>query len=79
MAKQAAPKEHMKRARALVKETHAHGGMAPVDLERFWADEELAGKDPFGKAIPQVPLGVWMSDECVFDELGIAEDHWRLL
>ena len=61
-------------------------GLAPVDLDRFWADQEAALADPFGEGIPQVPLGIMMSGECVFDELGIEEDArlyssdepWRL-
>ena len=73
------PEAHLKMARELVKETRANGGLAPVDLERFWADQDSACKDPFGPHIPQVPLGVLMSDECIFDELGIAVDFWRLL
>ena len=51
--------------------------LAPVDLERFWADQAVAIADPFGEDIPQVPLGVMMSGECVFDELGVREDHRR--
>ena len=73
------PQAHLEIARELVKATRANGGLAPVDLERFWADQGAASKDPFGKDIPQVPLGVLMSDECIFEELGIAEDYWRLL
>lgn len=61
----------------LVKQMHASDGLAPVDLERFWADQEIAAKDPFGPDIAQVTLGVMMSGECVYDELGIAEDYWR--
>jgi len=35
--------------------------------------------DPFGRDIPQVPLGLWrMNRECVFAELGVEEDYWRL-
>ena len=51
--------------------------LAPVDLDRFWADQEVAISDPFGKNIPQCPLGIMMSGECVYDELGIEEDFWR--
>jgi uroporphyrinogen decarboxylase len=63
-------------ARELVRETHA-GGLAPVDLERFWADQEVARANPFGAAIPQVPLGAVLTSECVYAELGIEEDLWR--
>lgn len=61
----------------LMDATRKNGGLAPVDLERFWADQAVANADPFGADIPQVPLGIMMSWECVFDELGIPEDYWR--
>ncbi len=66
-------------AEALVREAHANEGLAPLDIERFWADEEIARQDPFGDHIPQVPLGVRMSWECVFDELGVEENARRFL
>jgi len=53
--------------------------LAPLDVEQFWTDQEKAIADPFGRDIPQVPLGLWrMNPECVFDELGVPEDTWRL-
>lgn len=61
----------------LVREMKKRDGLAPVDLERFWADQEASVKDPFGAGIPQCPLGVLMSGECVYAELGIEEDYWR--
>ncbi len=64
-------------ARALVAETQAAGGMAPVDLERFWEDQRAAVRDPFGADIPQVPLGAILNWECIFVELGVEADHWR--
>ena len=66
----------------LVTKTRAAGGLAPVDLERFWADQATASANPFGTDIPQVPLGIMMSRECIFAELDIPEtpDNWyRLL
>lgn len=69
--------DHLAKADWLVAETRKRDGLAPVDLERFWADQEIAVQDPFGAHIPQAPLGVLMSGECVYDELGIAEDYWR--
>jgi len=71
------PQDVQSKARWLVDRARANGGLAPVDLERFWADQEVARKDPFGRDIPQVPLGIMMSGECVFDELGVKEDYWR--
>ncbi|MFW5996481.1 MAG: uroporphyrinogen decarboxylase family protein [Lentisphaeria bacterium] len=69
--------EHHKLAAELVKEAHQNNGLAPLDIDRFYRDQAIARKDPFGKDIPQVPLGIWMSGECVFDELGLEEDYWR--
>jgi len=61
----------------LLAQARAHGGLAPVDLERFWADQDIARADPFGDDIPQCALGALMSGECVYAELGIDEDYWR--
>ena len=61
--------------------TRAAGGLAPVDLARFWSDQDRAFANPFGIDIPQVPLGVLMSRECVFAELEIPETpaNWHRL
>lgn len=64
-------------ARELVAEMHANNRLAPVDLERFWQDQDIAVQDPFGPSIAQVPLGAILTDECVYAELGIEEDFWR--
>ena len=77
---------HMKIAAELVAEAKKNDGLAPVDLDRFYADQEISARDPFGPDIPQCPLGVWMNHLCVFDELGVEEDmkryrddeEWRL-
>lgn len=51
--------------------------MLAVDLERFWRDDELAHKENcFSKEAPQVALGIRMSDECVFAELGEEGNPW---
>lgn len=51
--------------------------MLPVDLERFWHDDELAHKENcFSKEAPQVALGIRMSDECVFAELNEPGQPW---
>ena len=62
--------QHLQTAQKLVDKAHAHGGLAPLDLKRFWEDQDKAGKDPFAADCPQAALGVWMSHECVFAELG---------
>ncbi len=69
--------EHHEKAAELVEETHRNDGLAPVDLDRFWEDQEIAGADPFGDDIPQCPMGIWMNGRCVFDELGVEVDHWK--
>lgn len=61
----------------LVAAMRRNDGLAPVDVERFWADDAKAHEDPFAEDCPQVPLGVGMSWECVFAELGLAYDAWR--
>ena len=62
-------------AEALVAETKAAGGLAPVDLAAFWAAQDEAVKDPFNSE--QVALSALWSSECIFDELGIKEDWYR--
>jgi uroporphyrinogen decarboxylase len=63
----------------LLAETQAAGGLAPVDLPRFWRDQERARANPFGADIPQCCFGAILNWECVFDELGVAQDWWRFL
>ena len=51
--------------------------MLDLDIERFWKDDELAHKENcFSKEAPQVALGIRMSDECVFAELGEEGEPW---
>jgi uroporphyrinogen decarboxylase len=69
---------HLRQAEKLVAKARASGGLAPLDVERFWADNGKALQDPWAGDGPQMPLGVMMSDECVFAELGVEED-WRRL
>ena len=66
-------KEHIKKAEWLVAETHKNGGLAPVDVEKFWKAQDEAIKDPFSKDIKQLPLNIFNSTEVVFDELGIPD------
>jgi len=62
---------------ALLRETHANDGLAPVDLERFWADRAVANADPFGEGIPQCAMGDLWSRDCVFSEVGVDYDMTR--
>ena len=51
--------------------------MLDLDMEQFWRDEDLAhGENCFTKEAPQVALGIRMSDECVFAELGEEGEPW---
>ena len=52
--------------------------MLDVDVERFWQDDALAWKDPFGPDIPQPAMGGLVSYETVFAELGHPFDMRRL-
>jgi hypothetical protein len=76
-AYETAPAAHRKLVDELLADTAANGGLAPIDIEQFWADQEIARKDPFGADIPQVPLGAVCNWECIFEELGEPQDWWR--
>ena len=48
-----------------------------LDIEQFWRDEETAHEENcFSKQAKQVALGIRMSDECVFAELGEEGQPW---
>ena len=69
---------HLRLAESLVAECRTNGGLAPLDVERFWQDQAVSTRDPWSSDCPQVPLGIMMSSECVFAELDVAEDWHRL-
>ena len=71
--------KHLTLAENIVADAHAHDGLAPVDLDGFWEDQERAVADPFFADCPQLPLGMLMSNECVFTELGVPQDWYRLI
>lgn len=50
--------------------------MNDFELARFWENDELAHRDNCFHPAPQVALGIRMSDECVFAELGEEGDPW---
>lgn len=53
--------------------------MRDLDLEQFWRDDEAAHRDNcFSEEAPQVALGIRMSPECVFAELGVPGDPWNM-
>ena len=54
--------------------------MLSMDLAKFWDDDKAAHIDNcFNKEAAQVALGIRMSDECVFAELGVDGDQWGQL
>jgi uroporphyrinogen decarboxylase len=52
--------------------------MSSINFERFWSDNAIGLADPFGKDIPQVPMGVVIGQHCMFAEIGLKEDMRRL-
>ena len=51
--------------------------MLELDVEQFWRDEEKAHEENcFSKKSTQVALGIRMSGECVFAELGESGEPW---
>lgn len=48
-----------------------------LDIEQFWKDEETAREENcFSKKAKQAALGIRMSDECIFAELGEEGQPW---
>lgn len=64
------------RVQWLLDQMQQHDGLAPVDIDRFWADDAKAKRDTFAADCPQVACGVMMSTEAVWDELGL-EENWE--
>lgn len=69
-------KDHLTLAAEIVKTAHQNGGLAPMDLDAFWEAQKKATADPW--TAEQLPLGMQMSHETMFDELGVEEDWHRL-
>lgn len=63
----------------ILADTKANNGLAPLDLDQFWADQKLAGGNSFGSDIPQPSFGAICNWECIFDELGIEQDWQKFL
>jgi uroporphyrinogen decarboxylase len=70
---------HLEAAAKLVDRASSARGLPALDFSAFWARNDRAAKDPFSEKCTHLPLGVFMSDECVFDELGIPPNWRRLL
>ena len=50
--------------------------MNDFDLTKFWENDALAHENNCFADAPQVALGIRMSDECVFAELGVEGQPW---
>ena len=51
--------------------------MLPLDIARFWKEDEIAHRDNcFSQEATQVALGIRMSPECVYTELGEPGKPW---
>ncbi len=48
--------------------------LLPVDLERFWADNEQALRDPFCAENAQAAMALTTTEGCLWEELGLRED-----
>ncbi len=70
-------RDDRKKIESLLRDCEANQGLAPVDLDGFWRDQAIASETPFGPDIPQCALGALLTNECVYDELGIDEDYRR--
>jgi len=62
----------------LIADADANNGLAPLDLEAFWRENDRGREDFFAADLAQCPFGAILTNECVFAELGLPEDHWRL-
>lgn len=48
-----------------------------MNFEQFWKDDELAHKDNcFSEDSSQIAMGLRMSEECIYSELGVQGDPW---
>ena len=70
--------DQMRLAREIVDEARRNDGLARLDVDRFWSEQEAAYADPFSDACTQLPLGIRMNTECGFVELDEPEDRYRL-
>jgi len=77
MSEQVTERE-IREADKLVDAAHRAGGLAPLALDAFWAEEERAEKDPFSADCPRAGLGIRMADECIFTELDVPVDWYRM-
>ncbi len=70
--------QHLTKAQKLVDQSQGNGGLAPIDLKRFWEDNEQALADPWSQTCAQVPMGINMEPECAFHEFGLTEEWYKI-
>ncbi len=70
--------ENRRKVDSLLSDTDANGGLAPLDLDAFWQDQDTVRVNLFGKDIPQIAFGASCTNECVFAELNIEENYQLL-
>ncbi len=68
---------HLSAANRFVQRVRSKG-LPPLDFGAFWAENEAARRSPFSPANVRLPLGIALSNECVYDELGETPE-WRRL
>jgi uroporphyrinogen decarboxylase len=68
----ASDERHLARAREVLGRLTDSPGMSRDGQAAFWARNDEALRDPFSRAVTHLPLGISMSDECVWDELSVA-------
>jgi uroporphyrinogen decarboxylase len=68
---------HLKLAESIVANSHANGGLAEVDVEKFWEDNTVAHEKIWSTDCPQMPCGIQMGGETYFAELGMKEDWYK--
>lgn len=71
--------DHLAAAEDFVARIKGPDGLARLDIERFWEEDATARRDPWADDCPQVPLGIGMSSECVWTEMGEPEKWYELI
>jgi len=69
--------KHIKGAERMVDKAHAAGGLAPVDLEKFWRDNAESLAREWDADCPQMPLALGMNGEVFLAELGVEPDWYK--
>jgi uroporphyrinogen decarboxylase len=62
---------YLARARGILERVADGPVISRADQEAFWSRNDEALLDPFAHSVTHLPLGISMSDECVWDELAV--------